>query len=456
MSVSPSPAGANIRASMVPSTQYARNGDVSIAYSVSGAGPVDIVFSTGFISHVEHLWEEPGVRRFLERLGMIGRLVIVDRRGGGMSDPLTPGDTLDDEVADLDAVLDAVGSKRTALVGYTSGGPLCIKYAVERPDRVSHLVLYASIARHLAGPGYDFTHDEAARQAAFEEQIAQWGQGNLIDRAAPSRAADPAMRAWAARLERLAASPGALRAAITNSAQVDVTELLGVVAVPTLVMHRRGDQLIDIGHSRYIAEHVPGARLVEFDGVDSLISAGDAEEVLSEIEEFLTGGRAGAATQRALRTVLFTDIVDATAQAARMGDSRWRDLLATHDSTIRHQLDRHSGTEVKTTGDGILATFAGPPSDAVRCARDIVAELESLGITVRAGLHTGECELIGADVGGMAVHIASRVAGLAGAGELLASGTVFGTVVGAGFHWDDRGSHDLKGVPGAWPIFALQ
>lgn len=440
---------------MTPPTRYARNGDVSIAYSVSGDGPIDVLFSSGLISHVEHLWEEPGVRRFLERLGSFGRLILVDRRGSGLSDRTQPGGALDDELGDLDAVLDAVGSERVALIGYTSGGPLTMTYAAERPDRVSHLVLYAAIARTTSGPGYEFAHSAEERFEAFERQLAAWGSGALIELAAPSRADDPALREWFARLERLSASPGAMRTNVANAAQVDVRHVLPRITVPTLVLHRTGDQLIDPGHSRYVAAHVPGARLVEMPGDDQLISAGDADTLLEEIEEFLTGGRAAGARQRALRTVLFTDVVDATAQASALGDAAWRGRLASHDAVIRRLVGVHDGVTIKTTGDGILATFAGPPSGAVRCAAAIARDVEALGIGVRVGLHTGECELVENDVAGMAVHIAARVCAQAQAGEVLVSGTVFGTVVGSGLVFEHRGERALKGVPERWPLFAL-
>jgi len=272
---------------------------------------------------------------------------------------------------------------------------------------------------------------------------------------APSRTGDAAMRAWLARLERLSASPGQVRGMVETFGSTDVRPDLPELRVPTLVLHRSGDRMIDVRHSRYLAEHIPGARYVELDGVDNLPSAGDAAAVLGEIEEFLTGGRSRS-VERALLTVLFSDIVGSTARAARLGDARWRELLTAHDAAIRRELDRFGGREVKTIGDAFLATFAGAPSPAVRCAAAIVDAARGLGLELRVGLHTGECEVIGDDVGGMAVHIAARVAGVAGAGEVLASGTTYGTVVGSGLHFEDRGGRALDGVPGMWPIFALR
>jgi class 3 adenylate cyclase len=272
---------------------------------------------------------------------------------------------------------------------------------------------------------------------------------------APSMADDPTLKSWFARLQRLAASPGNARQLLSAAAELDVRELLPQIRVPTLVMHRAQDTAWDPRHSRYIAERIPGARYVELEGTDSLPFLGDSDAIIEEIEEFLTGGRAGGERTRALLTVMFTDIVDATARAAELGDARWRDLLARHDEKLRKELLRFDGREVKATGDGFLATFAGPPSRALRCALAITESARELGIEVRVGIHTGECELIGDDVGGMAVHIASRVSGLAGPGEVLASGTVFGTVVGGPFTFEERGFHALKGVPGRWPLFAL-
>ncbi|HWX96226.1 MAG TPA: adenylate/guanylate cyclase domain-containing protein [Solirubrobacteraceae bacterium] len=284
-----------------------------------------------------------------------------------------------------------------------------------------------------------------------------WGETNstAMSLFAPSMADDPALAAWFARLQRLAASPGEMRIIAKALVDLDVREALPRIRVPTLVMHRPRELVWDVRHSRYLAENIPGARYVELDGVDSFPFVGDSDAIIEEIEEFLTGVRTGGEIERALLTVMFTDIVDATARAAKLGDGRWRDLLAEHDEQVRLELARFDGREVKTVGDGFLATFAGPPSRALRCALAVTRAARDLGVPVRIGMHTGECELIGDDVGGMAVHIASRVGGLAGPSEVLVSGTVFGTVVGGPFTFEDRGFHELKGVPGRWPLFAL-
>jgi class 3 adenylate cyclase len=317
--------------------------------------------------------------------------------------------------------------------------------------------MYASTARTSWAPDYDWALTREEREELTERNLSTWGEvnGPAMSLFAPSVGEDAALAAWFARLQRLAASPGEARIISKAMVDLDVREALPRIRVPTLVMHRPQEQVWDVRHSRYLAEHIPGARYVELDGVDSFPFVGDSDAIIEEIEEFLTGVRTGGEVERALLTVMFTDIVDSTSRAARVGDGRWRDLLAQHDEQVRLELARFGGRDVKTVGDGFLATFAGPPSRALRCALAVTRAAHELGVEVRVGMHTGECELIGDDVGGMAVHIASRVSGLAGPSEVLVSGTVFGTVVGGPFTFEDRGFHELKGVPGRWPLFAL-
>lgn len=440
---------------MAPQIHYARNDAVTLAWAFTGTGSIDLLFLPGLISHVETFFEEPALARFLEEgLGRFCRVIVMDRRGTGMSDPMQGTLSVEEELADLDAVLDAAGSERAAVLGYTSGGPLAALYAAQRPERIRALVLYAAIARFVSAPGYEWTHDEQERAQRFAELIRNWGTGSNLDTIAPSAAGDDQLRAWLARLERRSSSPGQMQALTDNAASVDVREALPTIRVPTLVLHRTGDQLIDVRHGRFLGQEIPGARYVELAGDDNLPIAGDTDALLGEIEEFLTGGRR-TEPRRALLTVLFTDICDATGRAAELGDARWRDLLSAHEVAVRREIARYGGREVKTIGDAFLITFAGAPSQALRCASAIIAAVGALGLEVRAGLHTGECELIGDDVGGMAVHIAARVSALAEAGVVLVSGTVFGTVVGAGFGFEDRGLHELRGVPGPWPLFAL-
>jgi class 3 adenylate cyclase/alpha-beta hydrolase superfamily lysophospholipase len=442
---------------MAPITRYARSGDANVAYQVIGEGPLDLLFLPGWISQVEQLWEAPAVRRFLERLAVFTRLILFDRRGSGLSDGILATQTLEQDAEDALAVLDAAGSERAALFTYSLGGLLGALLAAERPERIGALIMYASIARTTWAPDYDWAMTREEREMLTESNVAGWGETSSARLAllAPTVAEDPAMAGWFSRMQRLAASPGEARTIFNSAVDLDVRETLPRIRVPTLVMHRPDELAWDVRHSRYLAEHIPGARYVELDGTDSFPFVGDSDAIVEEVEEFLTGVRSGGELARALLTVMFTDIVDATARAAEVGDGRWRDLLARHDEQVREELSRFGGREVKTTGDGFLATFDGPPSRALRCALAINTATRELGVEVRVGVHTGECELIGEDVGGMAVHIASRVTGLAGPGEVLVSGTVFGSVVGGPFTFEDRGFRELKGVPGRWPLFAL-
>jgi len=442
---------------MVATTRYTRSEDASIAYQVVGDGPLDMLFVTGWLTQLEQLWEAPANRRFLERLATFGRLILFDSRGTGLSERVLETYTIEQEARDAIAVLDAVGSERAAVFTYQQGGLVGALLAAEHPERIGALVMYASIARTSWAPDYDWAMRREDREALTEHNIATWGEtsSDAMSGWAPSMAADPSLMAWFARMQRLAASPGETRVIFKAMLDQDVREVLPRIRVPTLVMHRPNEQVWDVRHSRYLAEHIEGARYVELEGVDSFPFLGDSDAIVEEVEEFLTGVRSGGEFSRALLTVLFTDIVEATGHAARLGDARWRDLLAHHDEQVRAQLARFGGREVKTVGDGFVATFDGPPSRALRCALAITRAARELGVEVRVGMHTGECELIGEDVGGMAVHIASRVSGLAGPGEVLVSGTVFGTVVGGPFSFEDRGLHELKGVPGRWPLFAL-
>ncbi len=440
---------------MAPRTRYARSGDASIAYQVVGEGDVDLIFLPGWISQVEHVWESPALRRFLDQLSSFSRLILFDRRGTGLSERVFESPTLETEMEDVLAVLDAAGSERVAVLTYALGGPTGALLAARHSERVHALIMYASIARSTWAPDYDWALRREERDQVIEAMVQGWGEANRLAYFAPSVADDPASVEWMARLERLAASPNTARVMSFGTSDLDVRADLSRIQAPTLVMHRRNEQVFDVRHSRHLADAIAGARYVELEGIDSLPWVGDSDAIVQEVEEFLTGGRSDGELARRLLTVMFTDIVDATVRASELGDRRWRDLLAQHDEAIRAELRRFGGREVKTIGDSFLAAFEGPPSSALRCASAITAAVLPLGIEVRIGMHTGECELIGDDVAGMAVHIASRVNGLAEASEVLVSGTVFGTVVGGPFRFEDRGFHDLKGVPGHWPLFAL-
>lgn len=438
-----------------PRTSYARRDGAAIAYQVHGDGPIDLVFVAGLISHIEHMWEEPALARLLDRQAEFARLILMDRRGTGLSDAIGMPIALADEVGDLVAVLDAAGSERAALHAYTAAAPFAIQFAHDHPERTGALILYAGFARTTRSDDLPWLDTPAQRDERTRRLIDNWGDGSIVEDLAPSAAGDERLREWLARLERLSASPGGMERLTRTLGEVDVRGLLGGLRVPTLVLHRRGDRLIDPRHSAYLAERIPGAKLVWLEGEDSLPTLGDTEAFVGEIEEFLTGGRRGS-TERTLLTVLFTDICGGTERVAELGDQRWRDLLAAHDAVVRREVERFGGRAVKSIGDGFLIAFEGAPSRAVRCADSIVRATGAIGMVVRCGLHTGECERMGDDLGGMAVHIAARVSALAAPREVLASGTTYGTVVGSGLSFEDRGSQALKGVPGRWPLFALE
>jgi class 3 adenylate cyclase len=434
---------------MQPDTQYARSGDVHIAYQAFGKGPINLVMVPGFVSNVEAYWEQPDFARFLNRLASYARVVTFDKRGTGSSDRVAELPGLEARMDDLRAVMDAAGMEQAALLGISEGAPLSILFAATYPDRCQALALYGSFSRF----SYWFPTEEALANF-FGYVETSWGTGGSVQRFAQSRVNDAAFQRWWARNERLGASPAAVTALMRMNSQIDISAILPAVRVPTLVIHRTGDQAVSIEGGRDVAAHIPGARLVEFSGNDHIFYVGDnADGIADAIEEFFTGAPARIEADRVLATVLFTDIVGSTEKAAALGDQRWRRLLDDHHATIRRVLARFRGREVKTTGDGFLATFDGP-ARGVRCACAITEEIKSLGIEVRAGLHTGECEMMGDDVGGIAVHIGARVAALAGAGEVLVSSTVKDLVAGSGLSFGARGSQILKGIPGEWQIFA--
>jgi class 3 adenylate cyclase len=435
-------------------TRYTRSGDVHIAYQVTAGGGCDLLYVPTWISQVEVLGEEPSIAAFLGRVSSFARLISFDRRGSGLSDPMAGVPTLEEQMDDVLAVMEAVGTERVAVMGTLEGGPLAMLFAATHPDHVSELVLYASFSRSRWAPDYDWPPTDAERDGAMEAAIAQWGQGAVPLGLAPSRAGDPAFAEWAGRMERYSASPGTIRRIFDAVGETDVRNVLPTIRVPTLVMHRREDPFLMVEHSRYIAEHIAGAKYVELEGTESLFSIGDSESILGEIEEFLTGTRNVREPDRVLATVLFSDIVGSTERAAEMGDSRWRSVLERHDQLVRREIERHRGRMVKSTGDGVLATFDGP-ARAVRAATSIGEAVRAIGVELRVGLHTGEVEVIGDDLGGIAVHIGARVMGKADAGEVLVSSTVKDLVVGSEIDFEARGSHELKGVPGEWSLFAV-
>lgn len=436
-------------------TQYARSPDgASIAYRVVGTGERDIVFVPQTFSAIEALWEHPTVARFFERLGGLGRVILFDRRGTGMSDRTGGTATLEEQVDDVHAVMDAVGSERADLIAIMEGGAMAMLFAASAPERVRSLTLYATFARSVRAPDYPAAWPAEERDAAMRRMVDNWGDGSFAERFAPSHAGDFTLRDWLGRLQRMALGRGEAEAAMELNGRLDVRHVLGSIRVPTLLLHRSDDVGIEVEHSRYLAGRIPGARLVELEGADTLPFLGDSAAVLGEIDEFLTGDRRPPERDRVLATVLFTDIVGSTMRAAALGDQPWGDLLAEHDLIVRGCLARHRGREIKSVGDGFLALFDGP-ARAVRAARAIVAEVTALGLEVRAGLHTGEVELVGDDVAGLAVHIAARVMGEAAGGEVMASSTVHDLVAGSGLRFEDRGRRSLRGVPGEWWLWEV-
>jgi len=440
---------------MQPETRYAQSGDVNIAYQVVGNGPLDLVIIPGFISHVEQAWEDPAYTRFLQRLASFSRLIVFDKRGTGLSDRVTEIPTLEQRMDDVRAVMDAAGSERAALFGISEGGPMSVLFAATYPERTLALVLYGTIARGSWAPDYPWGPRLEGREAWYEEIRQGWGGPFGLDFWAPSVMNDERFKQWWARYLRLGASPAAMVTVFHMITDIDVRHVLPSIHVPTLVLHRAGDRAVKVEEGRYIARQIPEVKYVELAGDDHLWWVGDADALLNEIEEFLTGERKSAEPDRILATVLFTDIVDSTRRAAEMGDRQWRDLLDSHNALVRKELGRFRGVEVKTIGDGFLATFDGP-ARAIRCACAIGDAVRKLGIEIRAGLHTGECELMGNDVGGIAVHIAARVSAKAGAGEVLVSSTVKDLVAGSGLRFQDRSTHALKGVPDEWHLFAVE
>lgn len=441
-----------------PETRYAKSGDLSIAYQVVGDGPLDLVLVPGFVTHVEMGWESRPYARFLERLASFSRLIIFDKRGSGLSDPASGAPTLEERMDDLRAVLDAAGSERAALFGISEGGPMSILFAATYPDRASALVLHGAMARSTEAPDYPWAAPaEAFRESVREFIVPSWGRpdGVIMEIFNPSSADDPEEREFLARFERHAASPAMSAWIFEMSLDIDVRAVLPVLHLPTLVSHRHGDRVVNRRAGHWLADQIVGARYVELPGQDHLPWFGDQDAVLDEAQEFLTGVRSAPEPDRVLATVMFIDIVESTKRAFEVGDRRWRDILETHLAAVRRELTRFRGREIKTLGDGLLATFDGP-ARGINCGRAIAEEARRLGLEVRVGLHTGECELIGEDVGGIAVHIGARVVSLAEPGEVLVSSTVRDLVAGSGLEFVDRGQHALKGVPGERRLYAVQ
>jgi pimeloyl-ACP methyl ester carboxylesterase len=438
----------------LPETRYARSGSVSIAYQTAGEGPIDLVFVPGWVSHVEYAWEERSLAPFLERLASFSRLILMDRRGTGLSDPVERLPTLEERMDDLRAVMDAAGSERAFLFGISEAGPMCTLYAATYPQRAAGLLLCNTTARFLFADDYPWGFKPQQIKFLLDRCQKEWGTGSIAGALfAPSKATDEEfLRSWG-RMERRSVSPGGIVKILSMIMDTDVRHVLPSIRTPTLVIHRSGDMATPIAGGRYLAEHIPDARFVEVAGNDHFPWVGDADAIMDLVERFVTGTTRGPLVDRVVATVLFVDIVDSTRQLAQRGDLGWRDLLAHFYAQLRGEIERFRGREINTTGDGLLATFDGP-ARAIRCARAMISAVQALGIQIRTGLHSGECELIHDNVSGIAVHIGARVAALAAPDEVLVSSTVKDLVAGSGIEFAERGSHQLRGVPGQWQLYA--
>ena len=438
---------------MPPETRYAKSGDVNIAYQVVGDGPTDLVYVPGWVSNVELIWEKPKPTRFLERLASFSRLILFDKRGTGMSDRVSNArlPTLEERMDDVRAVLDAVGSKRAALVGHSEGGSMSLLFAATYPERARALVLIGVFARRIRTDDYPWAPSLEERLETIETVERDWGVGLDITEMAPHE--DPALLEWYSRCLRRSASPGAAAALLRMNSQIDTRHVLPTIQIPTLVIHRTADRDVTVDEGRWIADQIPGARFVELPGDEHLVWAGDQDALLAQIEEFLTGTRSAQQYDRVLSTVLFTDIVGSTERARALGDRAWREVLDEHHTRVRNVLDQHRGLEVDTAGDGFFASFDGP-ARGIRAACAIRDGVRQLGLEIRAGLHTGECELLRDKIGGIAVHTGARVAAAAEPGEVLVSSTVKDLVAGSGIVFADRGERELKGL-GSWRLYSV-
>ncbi|MEY2402688.1 MAG: hypothetical protein QOD38_239 [Acidimicrobiaceae bacterium] len=436
-------------------TRYAKSGDVHIAYQAFGSGPVDVVVVWGTFSHVELMWDAPGMGRFLNRLAGFARVIQLDKRGTGLSDAIPGIPTLEERMDDVRAVMDAVGSERAFIFGESEGGPMSVLFAATYPERTLGLILYGALVHILESEDTPWGTTPELFAEFLDMLAAQWGTGIGAHIFAPSLVGDDDAARFMGRFERMAASPGAVRQLMLANAQIDIRPVLPVIAVPTLVVHCTGDIPVPVGNGRYLAEHIAGARFVELPGDDHYIGGEPGDALADEIEEFVTGVRPVPHIDRVLATVLFTDIVDSTGRLHQAGDRQWTKLLAGHDALVAREVQAHGGRVVKSTGDGALALFDGP-ARAIRAARRIVDGIRALGIEARAGLHTGEVEPLGDDVSGIGVHLASRVMSSAAPNEVRVSRTVRDLVAGSGIEFEALGAHPLKGFAEDWELFSTR
>ncbi len=435
-----------------PETRYATAGDLSIAYQVVGDGPIDLLYAQGWLTNIEYAWESPHYADFLTKLGRFSRLIFFDKRGTGLSERDVGFPTLEQRMEDIVAVLDAVGSERASLFGVSEGGNMSALFAATYPERTHALVLSGTSARGSWAPGYPWRRDAEETEQHIATMRQNWGKSFDLDEAAPSMVNDEAARAWWGAYIRNAASPKTAELITRLNAQIDIRDILPTISSPTLVINRENDAWGEIDEARYIAGLIPNAILKTVPGADHLPWYGDQDRLIGEIKEFLTGQRSVSPSERVLLTVLMTDIVGSTKQAATLGDSRWRRVLDQHDETVRRLVSTFGGQTINTTGDGFITAFTGP-TRAIQCAEAIGVDLARLGVQVRAGVHTGECERRGSDLGGLAVHIAARILDHAPPGQVLVSGTVKDLTVGASLEMTSAGTQDLKGIPGHWPLY---
>ena len=441
--------------SAIPETKYAKSGDIHVAYQVLGDGPIDLIYIPGWVSHLDLIWEQPLFASFLRRLATFSRVIVFDKRGTGLSDRVAELPTLEQRMDDVRAVMDAEGSKSATLFGTSEGGIMSMLFSVTYPQRTDSLVLYGTYARAYRAPDYPYGDSPETLAASLAYYENMWGQGLSAVVLAPSIASEPHQRQWFGRLERQGASPGAVAALQRMEAEHDVRHLLGSIHARTLIIHRTYDIAVSVQAARHLALNIPGAKYVELAGTDHLPFVGDQDSILNEVEEFVTGVRHSPDPDRFLATVMFVDIVRSTDRAAQLGDRQWRALLESFQGVVRNQLAKFRGREINTAGDGFFATFDGP-ARAIRCAFAIRQDIGALGLELRTGLHTGECEVMGDDLGGIAVHIGARVSSAAAPNEVLVSSTVRDLVAGSGISFSDRGLHSLKGVPGEWRLFLAQ
>ena len=440
-----------------PETMYTRSGDVNIAYQVIGDAPLDLVFVMGWVSHMEYFWREPSFARFLRRLASFARLILFDKRGTGLSDrvPINELPTLEQRMDDVRAVMDAVGSERAALCGVSEGGPMCSLFSATYPEKTDALVMIGTYAKRIRDAEYPWAPTPEQRQHFFEEMREQWGGPVGLEERAPSVAGDPQFREWWATYLRMGASPGAALALTQMNAEIDVRQVLPSIRVPTLVIHRTEDQCLKVEEGRYVAEKIPGARYVELPGRDHLPFVGDQDAILDEVEEFLTGVRHSVEPDSVLATVLFMRIVESKEQADRTGHSRWDELMERLRTHIHKEIEWFRGRDIDMVGNRPLAIFDGP-ARAIRCACAISEYAYRLGLYMRAGLHTGECDIVDGRVGGLAAQIGVQIAERAAPDEVLVSSTVKDLVAGSGIRFEDRGAHHLPGIPDSWPLFAVE